>query len=106
MGEYAEYALAHAMSRGWPLRCGGEPPRRSTPRPCRLCNKGIRGGRVGMVNHLKAKHGMKGTDARRFVTQPTQGDQSPKGGNTEGGSVHASAGPPEGDAPVTNRSHP
>jgi hypothetical protein len=70
MGEYAEYALAAAMRRGFPATCGGAPRARSKAHPCRLCNRGIRGGHMGMVSHLKSKHGMKDREARTFVCTP------------------------------------
>jgi hypothetical protein len=88
MGEYAEYALASAMRRGFPGTCGGcEPPRRSKPRPCHLCGKGIRGDFGGMVDHLKAKHGLKDKDARASAIEARRAETA------QHGSVHESAAP-------------
>lgn len=67
MGEYAEYALASAMRSGSPVRPRGELRHRSVARPCPACERPVRGGFNGMVDHLKAKHGIKDKAARQIA---------------------------------------
>lgn len=67
MGFDTEWALEGAMRGG----CGSLFPRgyRSEKRPCPACGDGKAGRRTGMIDHMKAVHGIKRDAAIALIEQ-------------------------------------
>jgi hypothetical protein len=71
MGEYAEYALADAMRRGFGCSGMASPKGRGRRKKCSLCARGIGGGHMGMVSHLREGHKLPREEAYKIAATPT-----------------------------------